>query len=95
MLLGVQPQTKVVLKQAWDEGIKPVLVLNKMDRLVLEMKLDTMSAYLRLREVLEQVNALVGEMFTEEVLARNSDMASRNIDKVIKTRKNGKVTILR
>ena len=75
---GVQPQTKVVLKQAWDEGIKPVLVLNKVDRLILEMKLDTLSAYLRLREVLEQVNALVGEMFTEDVLAKNSE-SSKNL----------------
>ena len=63
----------MVLKQAWDEGIKPVLVLNKVDRLVTEMKLDTTTAYLRLREVLEQVNALVAEMFTEEVLAKNSE----------------------
>ena len=29
---GVQPQTEVVLKQAWLEGIKPVLVLNKVDK---------------------------------------------------------------
>ena len=63
----------MVLKQAWDEGIKPVLVLNKVDRLVLEMRLDTVSAYQRLREVLEQVNALVAEMFTEDVLAKNSE----------------------
>ena len=80
---GVQPQTKVVLKQAWDEGIKPVLVLNKLDRLVLEMKEDTVTAYLRLREVLEQVNALVAEMFTEEVLAKNSEENGKNIDKDI------------
>lgn len=59
-----------------------MLVLNKVDRLILEMKLDTLSAYLRLREVLEQVNALVGEMFTEDVLAKNSE-SSRNIDKDI------------
>ena len=74
---GVQPQTKVVLKQAWDEGIKPVLVLNKLDRLVLEMKLDTFAAYQRLREVLEQVNALVAEMFTEDVLAKNSQTTEK------------------
>ena len=30
---GVQPQTKVVLTQAYQEGIKPVLVLNKMGNL--------------------------------------------------------------
>jgi len=80
---GVQPQTKVVLKQAWDEGIKPVLVLNKIDRLVIEMKLDTETAYMRLREVLEQVNALVGEMFTEDVLAKKNVEANSNLDKDI------------
>ena len=58
-------------------------MLNKVDRLVIEMKLDTTSAYLRLREVLEQVNALVAEMFTEEVLAKNSEDISKNIDKDI------------
>merc|ERR1719481_2118831 len=80
---GAQPQTKVVLKQAWDEGIKPVLVLNKIDRLVIDMKLDTETAYMRLREVLEQVNALVGEMFTEDVLAKKNDETNANLDKDI------------
>ena len=37
---GVQPQTKVVLQQAWREGIRPVLVLNKIDRLIVELKLN-------------------------------------------------------
>ena len=52
---GVQPQTKVVLQQAWDQGIKPILVLNKMDRLVTEMKLDTRAAHQHISQVLEQV----------------------------------------
>ena len=64
---GVQPQTKVVLRQAWDEGIKPVLVLNKIDRLVVETELDPLAAYHHMALVLEQVNALVGELFTQEV----------------------------
>lgn len=37
---GVCAQTKVVLKQAWLEHIRPVLVLNKIDRLIIEMKLQ-------------------------------------------------------
>ena len=48
---GVQPQTKVVLQQAWQEGISPVLVLNKIDRLIVEMKLSPLDAYLRLTQV--------------------------------------------
>jgi len=69
---GVQPQTKVVLRQAWDEGIRPVLVLNKVDRLILEMKQDPLAAYLHMVQVLEQVNALVAEMFTQEVLEKGN-----------------------
>ena len=36
-----------------------------------------------LREVLEQVNALVGEMFTEDVLAKKNVEANSNLDKDI------------
>merc|ERR1719481_682805 len=68
---GVQPQTKVVLRQAWDEGIKPVLVLNKVDRLIGEMRQDPLAAYHHMVQVLEQVNALVAEMFTQEVLEKS------------------------
>eukprot|EP00090_Calanus_glacialis_P001947 TRINITY_DN11454_c0_g1_i1.p1 TRINITY_DN11454_c0_g1~~TRINITY_DN11454_c0_g1_i1.p1 ORF type:complete len:1029 (+),score=406.18 TRINITY_DN11454_c0_g1_i1:471-3557(+) len=69
---GVQPQTKVVLRQAWDEGIKPVLVLNKVDRLIGEMGQDPLAAYHHMVHVLEQVNALVAEMFTQEVLEKSN-----------------------
>lgn len=37
---GVCAQTKVVLKQVWLEHIRPVLVLNKIDRLIIEMKMQ-------------------------------------------------------
>lgn len=67
---GVCPQTQVVLKQAWMESIQPVLVLNKIDRLILEMKLSPLDAYVRLTQVLEQVNAVTGSLFTTEVLGR-------------------------
>ena len=70
---GVQPQTEVVLKQAWLEGIKPILVLNKMDRLITEMKLTPVDAHVRLVQVLEAVNAIIGEFFAADVMKENED----------------------
>ena len=46
---------QAALKQAWLENIRPVLVLNKMDRLILEMKLSPLDAYVHLTQILEQV----------------------------------------
>ncbi|XP_014251313.1 elongation factor-like GTPase 1 [Cimex lectularius] len=67
---GVCPQTQVALKQAWHENIKPVLILNKIDRLILEMKLSPLDAFVHLTQVLEQVNAVTGELFMTEVLGK-------------------------
>nr|XP_010778055.1 PREDICTED: uncharacterized protein LOC104952841 [Notothenia coriiceps] len=52
---GVCPQTQVVLRQAWLENIRPVLVINKIDRLILELKLSSQEAFIHLQKILEQV----------------------------------------
>ena len=46
---------KVVLRQAWLENIRPVLVLNKIDRLIVEKKMSPKDAYYLIAQVLEQV----------------------------------------
>lgn len=48
-------QTHTVLQQAWLEGIKPCLVINKIDRLITELQYTPTEAYYRLQHVLEQV----------------------------------------
>ncbi|XP_050068469.1 elongation factor-like GTPase 1 [Anopheles maculipalpis] len=67
---GVCPQTRVCLQQAYNEQLSTVLLLNKIDRLVLEKRLDPAEAYHHLAQVLEQVNAVVGNLFATDVLAR-------------------------
>ncbi|UZJ51728.1 hypothetical protein CBS101457_001048 [Exobasidium rhododendri] len=63
---GVCTQTITVLRQAWDERLSPILVLNKMDRLVTDLKLSPNEAFHHLTQLIEQVNAVMGSFFSIE-----------------------------
>uniref|UniRef100_A0A8C2QFV1 Elongation factor-like 1 n=1 Tax=Cricetulus griseus TaxID=10029 RepID=A0A8C2QFV1_CRIGR len=79
---GVCPQTQAVLRQAWLENIRPVLVINKLDRLIVELKFTPQEAYSHLKNILEQINALTGTLFTSKVL---EERAERETDSQVKT----------
>ncbi|RMZ76889.1 hypothetical protein DV738_g4741, partial [Chaetothyriales sp. CBS 135597] len=57
---GVCSQTVTVLRQVWLEKLKPLLVINKIDRLITELKMTPSEAYAHLERVLEGVNAVIG-----------------------------------
>ncbi|KAF7557329.1 hypothetical protein G7046_g6072 [Stylonectria norvegica] len=63
---GVCSQTVTVLRQTWTEKLKPLLVINKMDRLITELKMTPAEAYVHLNKLLEQVNAVLGSFFQGE-----------------------------
>ena len=63
---GVCSQTVTVLRQVWIEKLKPILVINKIDRLVTELKMTPSEAYSHLERVLEGVNAVIGGFFAGE-----------------------------
>src|SRR5271163_2542490 len=63
---GVCSQTVTVLRQVWIEKLKPLLVINKIDRLVTELKMSPAEAYSHLGRVLEGVNAVIGGFFQGE-----------------------------
>ena len=63
---GVCSQTVTVLRQVWIEKLKPLLVINKIDRLVTELKMSPTEAYSHLGRVLEGVNAVIGGFFQGE-----------------------------
>ncbi|XP_053321413.1 elongation factor-like GTPase 1 [Spea bombifrons] len=75
---GVCPQTQAVLRQAWLENIRPVLVINKIDRLIVELKLSSLEAYAHLQKILEQVNAVTGSLFTSKVLEDRAEKEMEN-----------------
>lgn len=65
---GVCTQTIAVLRQAWEDNLRPILVINKMDRLITELKLVPTEAYQHLSRLIEQVNAVMGSFFASELM---------------------------
>lgn len=66
---GVHIQTHAVLRQAWIEKLTPCLVLNKIDRLIVELKLSPMEAYNRLQRIVHEVNSIVSTYKSEKYLS--------------------------
>ncbi len=56
---GVQINTEQVIKHAVLEDLPMVLVINKMDRLILELKIPPTDAYFKLKHVVEEVNTII------------------------------------
>lgn len=60
---GVCSQTVNVLRQCWVDNLKPLLVINKLDRLVTEWQLSPLEAYQHISRIIEQVNSVIGSFF--------------------------------
>ncbi|KAF2750876.1 116 kda u5 small nuclear ribonucleoprotein-like protein component [Sporormia fimetaria CBS 119925] len=56
---GVQVNTEQIIKHAVLEDLPLTLVINKMDRLMLELKLPPKDAYFKIKHAIEQVNTVI------------------------------------
>lgn len=56
---GVMPQTETVLRQALKEKAKPIVFINKIDRLINELKLTPEGMQKQLTKVIIQINKLI------------------------------------
>lgn len=63
---GVMPQTETVLRQALRERVKPVLFLNKVDRLIRELKLTPEQMQQRFIKHITDVNTIIRNIAPEE-----------------------------
>lgn len=61
-------QTITVLRQAWIERLKPILVINKIDRIITELRMSPIEAHHHLVQLVEQVNAVMGGFFASDRL---------------------------
>lgn len=87
---GVCSQTVTVLRQTWIEHMKPILVINKMDRLITELKMSPGEAYLHLNKLLEQVNAVLGSFFQGERMTEDLNWRERVDERIAEQAANKK-----
>ncbi|RKF73606.1 Ribosome assembly protein 1 [Golovinomyces cichoracearum] len=80
---GVCSQTVTVLRQAWVEHMKPLLVINKMDRLIVELKMTPGEAYTHLSKLLEQVNAVLGSFFQGERMEEDLNWRDKVEERIV------------
>jgi ribosome assembly protein 1 len=82
VLEGMCTQTHAVLFKALKDRMRPCLILNKIDRLALEMKLTPTEAFHHLRRIVENVNALAFTLLNSELrsrIERDSDSPSADV----------------
>lgn len=56
---GVMVQTEVVTQQALAERVRPVLIINKVDRLITEMRMAPDNAYEQFKRIIKDFNTLI------------------------------------
>jgi len=64
---GVSVQTETVLRQALAEKIKPVLMVNKIDRGILELQVDGETMYQTFIRVIENANVIISTYECEDM----------------------------
>lgn len=62
---GVMPQTETVVRQALKELVKPVLFINKVDRLIKEVKLTPEEMQAKFMKIINHVNQLIENIAPE------------------------------
>lgn len=63
---GVMPQTETVIRQALKEKAKPTLFINKVDRLINELKVTPEQMQVRFTKIIGEVNTLIKKMVPDE-----------------------------
>ncbi len=63
---GIMPQTETVIKQALRERVQPVLFINKVDRLIKELKLTPEGMQERFGKIIQEFNTLIEQIAEKE-----------------------------
>jgi ribosome assembly protein 1 len=78
---GMCARTQSILREAYSQRLVPILVLNKVDRLCTDLGLTVNESYVRLRSVIENVNAAASAMISSAAAnasAHDADIRNQN-----------------
>ena len=64
---GIMPQTETVIRQALKEKVKPVLFINKVDRLIAELQVTPEDMMQRFGKIITEVNKLIRSRSTKTI----------------------------
>ncbi|MDF1538408.1 MAG: GTP-binding protein, partial [Candidatus Thorarchaeota archaeon] len=67
---GLMVQTDTVTRQAMQELVRPILFLNKLDRLINEKKMDATKVAEEISRVVREFNAMLGKHLEDDVLEK-------------------------
>ena len=56
---GVMCNTEAIIRHALQEGVKITLVVNKIDRLILELRIKPADAFYKIKHTIEEVNTII------------------------------------
>lgn len=56
--------TETIIRHALQEGIPITLVVNKIDRLILELRLPPVDAFYKIKHTIEEVNTYIRSVFS-------------------------------
>ncbi|KAM0485173.1 hypothetical protein ACHAPX_001154 [Trichoderma viride] len=76
---GVQINTEQIIKHAVLEDIPLTLIINKMDRLILELKLPPKDAYFKLKHVVEEVNTVIANTVPTKAASKRLSPEKGNV----------------
>ncbi|MDD4307836.1 MAG: elongation factor EF-2, partial [Thermoplasmata archaeon] len=64
---GVMPQTETVIRQAIKEKVRPILFINKVDRLINELKVTPEQMQKKLTDIITEVNAKIVKLLPDDL----------------------------
>lgn len=80
---GVMMMTQRIIKQALRERLPIVVFLNKIDRLILELKIPPEDAYLKIKHTLEEINAIIQQVSIQLGLDKSKYIVSPLLNNVV------------